>query len=190
MTQLIPLTETLETGFLQGRPLGRKHFPLLCAAISRSTDGGLILLDFKGVDIVTGSWINEALVPLVGWMADSRNELFPILMNLKADWIDDLQLVSEWNHCCFLVAEGSTEPDTAVLAGSLDPGQRQTLEAVIASTGITGAELERQNTDSNVKATAWNNRLKDLFQKRLLQRKKHGRQQVYRSVVAEVVFHG
>jgi hypothetical protein len=186
----IPLTEILETEILQGRPLGRKHFPMLCAAISESTDGGLVLLDFHGVENVTGSWINEALVPLAGWMADRRNDLFPILMNLDKDWIDDLQLVSEWNHCCFLIGDGSEPPNSAVLAGLLDPGQRQTFDAVIASSGITGAELERQLADSKVKATAWNNRLKDLFQKRLLQREKRGREQVYRSVVAEVVFHG
>lgn len=187
---MISLTETLETGFLQGRPLGRKHFPMLCAAISESTEGGLIFLDFVGAEIVTGSWINEALVPLVDWMADRRNDLFPILMNLESDWIDDLQLVSEWNHCCFLVAKGTFPPETAVLAGKLDPGQRQAFDAVIASPGITGAELERQHAASKVKATAWNNRLKDLFQKRLLQREKRGREQVYRPVVAEVVFHG
>ncbi len=163
---------------------------MLCAAISESIEGDLVLLDFDHVEIVTGSWINEALVPLVGWMADSRNELFPILMNLKSDWIDDLQLVSEWNHCCFLVGEGSSPPDSAILAGTLDFGQRQTFDAVLASSGITGAELERQYTDSQVKATAWNNRLKDLFQKRLLQREKRGREQVYRPVVSEVVFHG
>lgn len=190
MARIILLTETLQTGFLQGRPLGRKHFPMLCAAISESPEGGLVLLDFRGVDIVTGSWINEALIPLIGWMADGRNDLYPILMNLKSDWIDDLQLVSEWNHCCFLAGEGSTPPRSAVLAGALDPGQRQTFDAVIASSGITGAELERQHAETKVKATAWNNRLKDLFQKRLLQREKRGREQVYRSVVAEVVFHG
>ena len=150
----------------------------------------MVLLDFRGIEIVTGSWINEALVPLVGWMADDRNDLFPILMNLKPDWIDDLQLVSEWNHCCFLIGEGSSQPDSAVLAGSLDPGQRQTFDAVIASSGITGAKLERQLADSKVKATAWNNRLKDLYQKRLLQREKDGRQQIYRGVVSEVTYHG
>jgi len=190
VARLIPLSETLETGFLQGRPLGRKHFPMLCAAINESTEGGLVLLDFDNVEIVTGSWINEALVPLVGWMADSRNELFPILMNLKSDWIDELQLISDWNHCCFLVGEGSSLPDSALLTGTLDPGQRQTFDAVIASSYITGAELERQYPESKVKATAWNNRLKDLFQKRLLQREKRGREQIYRPVVAEVVFHG
>lgn len=190
MTRQIRLKQTLYTSLLQGRPLGRKHFPLLCSEISESEEGGLILLDFGDIEIVTGSWINEALIPLVGWMADRRNDLFPILMNLESDWIDDLQLVAEWNHRCFLIADGDSQLNSAILAGALDPAQRQTLDAVIAMPGITGAELERQNPNSGVKATAWNNRLKDLFQKRLLRREKQGREQIYHPVVREVIFHG
>ena len=51
----------------------------------------------------------------------------------------------------------------------------------------TGAELERREPGGErVKATAWNNRLKDLYEKRLLRRAKRGREQVYTPVVPEV----
>jgi predicted transcriptional regulator len=44
--------------------------------------------------------------------------------------------------------------------------------------------------DEGVKATAWNNRLRDLYEKRLLTRKKTGREQVYSPVVEEVNSNG
>ena len=43
--------------------------------------------------------------------------------------------------------------------------ERATLAAVLKATEVTGAALDRQE---GVKATAWNNRLKDLYQKRLI----------------------
>jgi hypothetical protein len=60
----------------------------------------------------------------------------------------------------------------------------------MASGEITGAELERQFPEETIKATAWNNRLKDLHNMRLLRREKRGREQVYSPVVAEIAFNG
>src|SRR5207248_1402595 len=75
----------------------------------------------------------------------------------------------------------------AVLIGPLDPGQRATLDALLELHEATGAALERLRPDANIKATAWNNRLKDLHDKRLLRRERRGREQVYSPVVAEIV---
>ncbi|QDV85586.1 hypothetical protein TBK1r_46000 [Stieleria magnilauensis] len=190
MVHTIQIAKLLESDFLQGRPLGRKHFPMLCAELTSLPDGGIVLLDFASVRVVTGSWINEAIVPLMGWLADQRNDLFAVFMNLDEDCVDELRLISEWTHTCFLLAKGSKLPTKAALAGELDPGQRDTLLAVVANAGVTGAELERLLPDAGVKATAWNNRLKDLFQKRLLRREKHGREQRYWPIVREVVLNG
>jgi len=41
-----------------------------------------------------------------------------------------------------------------------------------------------------VRATAWNNRLRDLFNKRLIRREKRGREQVYSKLAQEIVFDG
>ena len=65
----------------------------------------------------------------------------------------------------------------------------QTL-SVVGKDGVSGAELERRQPDAGIKATAWNNRLKDLYQKRLLHRVKRGREQIYSPVVSEVVIDG
>lgn len=175
---------------LQGRSLGRKHYARLCELLSDAPLGEVVLLDFAGVEVVTGSWINATLVTFLRWAADEGNDLYPVVCNARKEWLDELQLVAEFNRLCYLVAGGKLPPRTATIAGPLDPAQRKTLEAVLASGEITGAELERQRPEEKIKATAWNNRLKELHDMRLLRREKRGREQVYSPVVAEIVFDG
>ena len=175
--------------FLQGRPLGKKHFARLCELLSETATGEVIFLDFSGVEVVTGSWINEAIVPLLNWSVDDRTNLYPVLTNVSRDWLDDLQLVADLTHTCFLTAVGKL-PKRGVLVGNLDSAQHETLDAVLAENEVTGAELERSRSDDGVKATAWNNRLKDLFGKRLLKRQKRGREQVYSPVISEIQIDG
>ncbi len=175
---------------LQGRLNGRKHFARLCELLSSTPPGEVVLLDYSGVDLVTGSWVNAALVPFFRWAADERNDLFPVISNARPGWLDDLALVAEWTHQCYLVAEGAEPPRRATLVGLLDPGQRTTLEALLELKEVTGAELEREKPEEGIKATAWNNRLKDLYEKRLLRRQKRGREQVYSPVVREVILNG
>lgn len=187
MPSQIRVAEQLTTATLQGRPLGRKHFPRLCELMTDVPPGDVALLDFAGAEIVTGSWINEALVPLLHWAADERNDIFPVLLNFDPAWLDELQMVAEWTHNCFLVSRGKSLPKSANLVGSLDVGQKATLVAVVKGAEVTGAALDGKD---GVKGTAWNNRLKDLYQKRLIRREKRGREQVYFPVVSEISLNG
>lgn len=180
------VAKELKATFLQGRPLGRAHFPMLCGLLTDLRQGETILLDFIDAEMVTGSWINEALVPLFEWASQQRNDVFPIIVNFDKDWIDELSLVGELTHSCFLVSKGKRFPKKATLIGKLDVGQRETLTAASAGEEVTGAQLERSGVNEAVRATAWNNRLRDLYQKRLLKREKRGREQVYSPVVQEV----
>lgn len=181
------VAEQLGATTLQGRPFGRKHYARLCELLADVPPGEVALLDFAGVEIVTGSWINEALVPLLRWAADGRNDIFPVLLNFEPAWLDELQMVADWTHSCFLVGRGDRSPRSASLVGGLDSGQKATLAAVVGGAEVTGAALDGRD---GVKATAWNNRLKDLYQKRLVRREKRGREQVYSPVVAEVRLDG
>ncbi|MBX7169275.1 MAG: hypothetical protein K1X74_23280 [Pirellulales bacterium] len=175
---------------LQGRLLGKKHYARLCELLSDVPPGEIVFLDFSGVDLVTGSWVNAMIVPFFRWAADEGNDVFPVICNAQEGWLDDLTLVADWTHQCYLVATGNAPARTAVLVGSLDPGQRNTLNALLELQEATGAALERLRPDENIKATAWNNRLKDLYDKRLLRRERRGREQVYTPVIAEVVSDG
>ncbi len=187
---IIPVAESLGTE-LQGRVLGRKHFALTCQMLADARPGEIVLLDFNDVELVTGSWVNAMIVPLFRWVSDEQIDLFPVFSRADDDWLDDLQLVAEWNHQCYLLGNGKARPPRrANLVGSLDPGQQKTLRAMLDIGEATGAQLERQYRKEKAKATAWNNRLKDLYGKRLLMRRKQGREQLYSPVIQDIVFDG
>ncbi len=176
---------------LQGETLGKKHYARMCDLLADTAKGETVLLNFEGVDVVTGSWINAMIVPLYRRMIEPDTDLFPVICNADGDWLDDLALVARWTRQCYVVASKcSGPPRTATLIGSLDPAQRTTMEAVIELGEVTGAELERQKGNERIGATAWNNRLKDLHAKRLLRRTKHGREQIYSPVVEAIEING
>jgi hypothetical protein len=175
---------------LQGKLAGKRGFGRLCELLSAVPPRSLVFLDFKDVELVTGSWINAVFVPLLNWATDARNDLFPVICNAKKTWLEELALVADWTHRCFLVAEGAIPPRRAVLVGPLDAGQRSTLAVLLELEEATGAKLEREKPEEEVKATAWNNRLRDLYEKRLLRREKRGREQVYSPVVKEITVNG
>jgi hypothetical protein len=176
---------------LQGEPNGRRHFGRMCEALSGATAGEVILLDFQEVLLVTASWISAMIVPLFRWASGDQIDLFFVFRDARdAEWLDDLKLVAQYNHQCYLVVGGESPPRRAKLVGDLDPGQRTTLEAVLEVGEVTGAELERRRPGEKIRATAWNNRLKDLHEKRLLRRQRRGREQVYAPVVKEIELDG
>jgi hypothetical protein len=172
---------------LAGRNSGRRAFGQLCGALCELPRGERAVLDFRTVDVVTASWINAALVPLLDWSSTDDADLYPLIYGIGDDFLDELRLVAENSHSCFLQCN-DIKATRAKLVGSLDAGQAETLRAVTSTPGVTGAELERLHPE--VKATAWNNRLKDLFVKRLLRRERRGREQVYSPVVLEVDYRG
>lgn len=175
---------------LYGRVAGQRDFARLCEKLAGAPTGSRVLLDFDEIPLVSGSWANAALVPLNKWAADAQIDLYPILLNANAESLEEIRLVAEWNHQVYLHAVGEPEaPSRARLIGKLDPGQMETLRHVLAFGETTGAELQDQ-LNGKVKATAWNNRLKDLCLKRVLRRTKAGRRQIYSAVVPEILVNG
>lgn len=175
---------------LQGKSAGRKDFGLLCNQLARARHGEIVFLDFEGVETVNGSWLNTAVGPLFRWAAESQNDYYPVFSAFPVGSLDELDLIATINRQCYLVSKTSnTIVDEAIVVGNLDPSLKNTLERVCESGQVTGAELARQSPDAGIQATAWNNRLRDLFVKRLLIRRKEGRQQLYGPIVRSIVFH-
>lgn len=176
---------------LLGRVQGKRDYARVCEELAVASPGETVLLDFDGVKLLSGSWANAMLVPLYRRAAEDQVDLFPVLANVAPECLDDLLLVAEWNHQCYLRAEiVNGEPIKAALLGPLDTGQESTLKAVLEHGEVTGAELERRCPPGSPKATAWNNRLKDLYLKRLLRRRKQGREMFYSPIVKEITFNG
>ena len=168
---------------LSGKIAARRDFARACEAVAGGKAGTTVEIDFSGVKYVSGSWINWMIVPFVGFAADDLNDYYLVISNFPEDSLDDLHLIANAEHVPFLVRQGEGE---IVIIGDLDPGQLATLKAVKKEKEATGAML----ADATVKATAWNNRLRDLNLKRLLRRRKAGREQFYSLTEPEVQIHG
>ena len=151
--------------------------------------GEVVVLDFTGVEYVSASWINAMLVPLSRRAAEVGNDFYLVLAGFPTNSIDDLQLVADQNHLPFLLSGAAALPVLhARLVGTLDAGQRATLAAAQELGQATGAQLAAKRDVEGIKATAWNNRLRDLHDKRLLFRQKRGREQIYEPIAKEIVY--
>lgn len=187
---IVSMTATFGT-HLQGKLPGKKHFAKLCDVLSSVPPSTTVFLNFAGVEIVTGSWVNALFVPFFQWAGSEGTDIFPVVCNLAVpEWLDEFALVAEWTHRCFLIASGKLPAMRARAIGPLDPGQVATLNAVSELGPVTGAELERKWSAETVRATAWNNRLRDLYDKRLIRKERRGREHVYSTVLKEIKFDG
>ena len=175
---------------LQGNSSGRNDFGLLCNQMACAQHGEVVFLDFSGVHSVNSSWLNTAIGPLFRWASESQNDYYPVFSKFPPEDVDELELVASINRQCYLICDTQAKlAGTVIVVGSLDPGLKDTMERVCEAGEATGAELARQAPDAKIQATAWNNRLRDLFIKRLLLRRKEGRQQVYYPVTKSIVFY-
>lgn len=175
----------------QGKTAGRRHYARLCGMLTSAQKDEVVFLDFDGIDLANGSWLNMAISPLFRWAAESQNDFFPIISNFPATDLDELELVAQINQQCYPVTTGTQQPIKSILIiGPLDDSLRTTLDSLSFLSKATGAELARKNPDQKIQATAWNNRLKELYDMRLLYRQKKGRQQFYSIIAEEVTIHG
>ena len=178
------------SSLLTGKATGRKHYAKICGMLAKARNGEVVFLDFEDVETVTGSWLNMAISPVFRWAAESQNDLFPVLTHFPSAALDELELVAEVNQQCYPVADvKADELRKVLLVGPLDEALKEAMVKLAELHEATGAEMARQVPDAGIQATGWNNRLRDLYEKRLLLRRKQGRQQIYSPVADEVVLH-
>lgn len=176
---------------LHGKTAGRGDYARLCGLLTQTEPGQIVFLDFAGVKLVNGSWLNMAIAPLFRWAAENQHDVFPVLARFPEDWLDELELVAQVHGQCYPLADRCEEPIRRLqLVGPLDESLRDTFRSLTSLKAATGAELARQEPRVKIQPTAWNNRLKDLYDKRLLVRRKLGRQQIYSPLAEEVRFRG
>ena len=184
MLERVDVAACIETPMLQGRQRGREHYIRLCDRAKHMRRGGIVLLDFSGCQSITGSWINTAIAPFYRWAAEPSNDVFPVLTNLRLEWAEEFDVVGCWNGQAYLVAD--LKAHTGIVVGKVESPYLETYDAVVQLQQATGAQIVRHWNQPDIKATAVNNRLKELYDKRLLLRRKHGREQIYKTVYMEV----
>jgi hypothetical protein len=188
MNKTIRISEQMGR-LLTGRFNGRQHFAKACELLASISPNATVTLDFKGTEYVSASWINAMLQPLVAFAADEKNDFYIVVKNFPEISRDDLQFVAEQNRLPIIVINDGAS-STGTIYGYLDAGQRETLDAVLNRGEVTGASLATKGKGSGISGAAWNNRLRDLNLKRLLRRRREGREQIYSAVILEMNING
>jgi len=164
--------------------------------------GVVVVLDFSGIEAVSASYVKRSLLWLLSsgerFARGEQNDadlpralnIFPVVCGLTDEVRSEIKLVLEHQRrsCLESIEINQDMIGRARLLGSLDPALRATLMRVVAAGETTAAHLfERSQEGGPLGVTGWNNRLADLYEKRLVRRRKQGRFWLVSSLTKELL---
>ena len=189
--RVLLLIEIAHTPILSGALAGKAAFmELLKKATSEPEEPAPLLLDFKGIDVATASFLREAVFALKSHLRTSNSKFYAAVANVNDTVREELSVVAESRSDALLAVEtnksGSVTKQTVI--GSLDPKQASTFKRVseLQSTDA-GSLMEKFGAaESTTSTTAWNNRLASLVAHGLIREYSRGRAKFYRPLFEEV----
>lgn len=171
---------------LGGAILGKEILAKLITAVKSPPEPEAVLLDFKRVDVATGSFLREAVLGYRNYCTRTQPDIYPVVADANDVIIDELDFLLKLNGDALVVCalkSGNRVKSTRIL-GQLHEKQQLTFDAVLAAGETDAAALESQFRGSEqIQITGWNNRLSSLVAKGLLMEVRKGRSKVYRPVV-------
>lgn len=175
---IIPIRQTLaSTGTLAGHLRGEAARPDLEREARAAEPGSLLLLDLKGIAILTSSYFLASFWRTF-WDSSMviENDLYPILYRPSLDVAKEIEVVLRERGTPALFATGDAD-NLDIRPYNLDSSASETLDLLTELGEATAADLfERKRA---IGQTAWSNRLALLHKQRILRRRKAGRQLVY-----------
>jgi hypothetical protein len=183
---IIRLLRIDEEPILAGRLDGKRRFVRCLEELSHLTETRLVVLDFRGVQLVTSSFLSELVLPLRDHLRLRRPPSYFAVANLadraSEELEESLMRSREAVFYCKVSPEGViTEPH---VLGQLEQSLRETFDLVVKRGETTAVQLHADLGESNgIGATAWNNRLSALANKSLLLEISHGRAKKYRPLL-------
>src|SRR5690348_6913376 len=116
-------------GALSGRKVLAK---LLELTADEPTKPELVLLDFRGVEVATASFLRESALAFRDNVRGRRSNLYPVIANANDVVVEELKvLVGARGDALMLCStDENGQPHGARLLGELDPKQRLTFELV------------------------------------------------------------
>jgi hypothetical protein len=179
---LLPDSEPI----LAGRLSGQRAFVAALEQLSEFAAPSIVLLDFRGVDLVTSSFLSEVLVPLRDHLRLRRQPGYAVAANPSERVAEEMEELLRRSGEAFLTCSSDVVGRIAnvQLCGRLDDKLQETLRLVSRKQETTAAQLhEELRNDDPVGATAWNNRLASLAAKSLVVEILQGRTKKYRPVL-------
>lgn len=185
----IAIKQLTNTTHLAGATNGEQH---LRAIVERlEADDETVLLDFAGIESATSSYLKAVLFTFFGAAQHreagaSDKSAFPVLVGLSDVVREEVLYLASFAARPFV--EGlkvrGDEVLVAALHGKLDRALEATLTALLVKRTATATELCAA-AGNEPAITAWNNRLADLYAKRLVKRRRVGKQWIYEPITRE-----
>lgn len=171
---------------LSGAPSGRDLYAKLVAALpTEPINPKPMWLDFGKVEVATASFLRESVLAFRTFVRGRKSNFYPAVANPSADVIDEfVELVQPRGD---VIMTCTLDDDGEIIRcrhiGKLDPMQQLTFDLVNEHGEITATRL-MEIEHSQVKATAWNNRLASLSNLGLVCEQSHGRTKTYKPIFA------
>ncbi len=190
-----------------GSPAGERVLREALERVSESSydEAGLVMaVDLAKVSLATTSYIKAGLLPLFfsgQRYADQAGSglvetagvpalnLYPVFCNIDTEVLDTMNEVFAGRRLPFLVADldGGNLRNGRIF-GFLDEALVRTIRLIHQREQVTALELASEFSNEDIKPTAWNNRLNDLWRLRLLRRIKRGKAWWYKPVTKDLTY--
>lgn len=173
---------------LAGTAMGRQMLAKLIAETCPVTTPTVAYLDFKGVDIATGSFLREAVLGFRDFSRNAIGTLYPVVANANAVIEDELSVYLKGRNDAIWACELSENDTTSHphVLGELDAAQMRTLQLISKHHPISAPELAKLRPDEGIGTTAWNNRLATLSAKGILMEVKQGKAKLFTPVMETI----
>jgi hypothetical protein len=193
-----------------GATLALRHMSSFYDAVRNRSfpEGELIIFDFSGISAVNTSYLKATVfwVFLCGQLFAAKNsiafspkdptdarpyDLFVGARNVSSDVKVEIVEFFESRELPFLLAESMGDNDTietGTIVGHLEPALRETFEVLVDIGRAHAPVLHAKNPGTKLTVTAWNNRLNELFERRLVRRFKNGRAIEYEPLAKRILW--
>lgn len=184
----------LELASITGGPyaVAASAHGVLAEARRRSAADLLVILDFTGIDAASSSFLRLALGGILRGDVDiDGTEAVPVVVGVGDEVREGI--VDVLTPLRLTVYEALSFVDAGVgvarlLGAPLEPALENTLTLLVAAREPRSAPAMREGDPEkrSITPTAWNNRLNDLANRRLIRRMQSGRRWTYEAFVTEV----
>lgn len=190
-TITIPMLRPDAQPILAGRLDGKRALARTLESLPNITTPTLVILDFKGVELATSSFLDEAAIRCRDHLRLGRSPAYLMVANLNTQIEEELHdlLVRSSDAMVSCTMSGNGHTENKKMLGSLEPKLNETLELVKQKGGASAVQLheEADETEKKIGPTAWNNRLSSLAAKGLLvEVVQSGRTKTYRPIMETV----
>lgn len=169
-------------GLLRGQQLYNK----LISQMPRSAVPQTLFLDFRNVDLATGSYLRESILGLKRYCRNEGLNIYPVLANINEDTLQELELALKAQSDAIFICnlDARDRVSSVRLVGILEDKDLKTFEALSKCQEVDAASLaEQYATQERIGPTGWNNRLAGLVAKGIVKEIRRGRAKFYRLVL-------